>query len=163
MGLRTQKRRRKERKTDYKLRLTLLKSNKPRIVIRKTNKYFTLQVVESNQAQDKVTLGYSSKNLLKEGLDKSCAGSLKSIPAGYLTGLIFAKKLDKKTNYIIDLGMVRTISGNRIFAVVKGLVDGGANINTNDSVFPSEERINGEHLDAKVKEAFNKLKTKVSK
>jgi large subunit ribosomal protein L18 len=160
-GLRTQKLRRKEGKTDYKLRLNLLKSNKPRIVIRRTNKYFILQTVESVEAKDKVTKTLTSKELIKNGWDAKAAGSLKSVPAGYLTGKLFAKDLDKKTEYIIDLGMTRTIDGNRAFAVLKGLVDGGANINVNEKVFPSEERINGEHLKDDVKTMVSKVAEKI--
>ena len=143
MGLRTMKRRRRERKTDYKLRKGLLSSDVPRIVIRKTNKYFIVQVITSNEAQDKVVAGVTSKDLIKKGWDSEKWGSLKSIPAGYLTGLLLAKKIGKG-KFIIDLGMMRTISGSRIFAVVKGLVDGGLDIPVNKEVFPSEERINGE-------------------
>ena len=161
--IRIPKRRRRERKTDYKLRLNLLKSENPRIVIRKTNKHFTIQAVESTEAQDKVTLGITSQVLIKEGLDKKYSGSLKSIPAGYLTGLLFAKKLGPKQEYIADLGMTRTIPGNRIYSILKGLTDGGAKINVNEKVFPTDDRINGEHLKDETKQAFNKLKDKLSK
>ena len=161
--IRIPRRRRREGKTDYKLRLNLLKSGIPRIVIRKTNKYFLVQAIESNEAQDKVTAGLRSYALLKEGLDKKYSGSLKSIPAGYLTGLLFAKKLKNKQEYIADLGMTRTIPGNRIYSVLKGLIDGGAKIKAGETVFPSEERLNGEHLKEDTKATFNKLKEKISK
>ncbi len=156
-GLRTMKRRRKENKTDYKLRTGLLKSGIPRIVVRRTNKYFILQAVESIEAQDKVTATITSKELLKNGWDAKKAGSLKSISAGYLTGLLFAKKLGKG-NFIMDLGMARTESGSRVFAVVKGLIDGGLDISADESVFPSEERLNGEHLKDDVKTMIAKVK-----
>ena len=142
MGLRTLKRRRKENKTDYKLRTGLLKSGIPRIVVRRTNKYFIVQAVESHEAQDKVIATITSKDLLKNGWDAKKAGSLKSIPAGYLTGMLLAKKLGKG-KFIVDLGMARTESGSRVFAVVKGLIDGGLDISANEAVFPSEERLNG--------------------
>ena len=151
MGLRTLKRRRRENKTDYKARRILLMSGLPRIVVRITNKYFILQAIESDEAQDKVIATVTSKELLKNGWDEKMAGSLKSIPAGYLTGLLLAKKL-KKGKYIMDLGMIRTLKGSRVFAVVKGLIDGGLDIPANESVFPPEERLSGEHLrdDAKI-------------
>tara|TARA_Y100000310_G_scaffold216080_1_gene217066 strand:+ start:3497 stop:4009 length:513 start_codon:yes stop_codon:yes gene_type:complete len=163
MTKQTQKRRRKENKTDYKLRLGLLKSGKPRIVIRKTNKYFIVQAVESHEAQDKVIAGITSKDLMKNGWGEKLKGSLKSLPAGYLTGLLFAKLFAKKINnektgFILDLGMVRTINGNRIYAVVKGLVDGGLNIKVNETVFPVEKRLDGEHLKPEVKEMISKIK-----
>ena len=61
MRLRTLKRRRLENKTDYKLRMGLLKSKTDRITIRKSNKYISLQVVKSEEAQDRVLFGISSK------------------------------------------------------------------------------------------------------
>jgi large subunit ribosomal protein L18 len=156
MSKRTLKRRRREGRTDYKLRLGLLKSGIPRIVIRRTNKYFILQVVESLEAQDKVIMTVNSKELLKNGWSKEKNGSLKSVPAGYLIGLLAAKKF-KKGKYIIDLGMARTISGSRVFAVVKGLIDGGLNINVDEKVFPLENRLSGEHLKDDVKSMIAKV------
>jgi len=157
MGLRTLKRRRRENKTDYKSRRILLTSGLPRIVVRRTNKYFILQAVESHEAQDKVIATITSKDLLKNGWDSKMEGSLKSIPAGYLTGLSFAKKLGKG-KYIMDLGMTRTLKGSRIFSVVKGLVDGGLDIPVNEVVFPSEERLSGEHLKDGLKDMIAKVK-----
>lgn len=162
MALRTDKKRRNENKTDYNLRFGLLKSGKPRIVIRRTNKYFIVQAVESFEGKDKVISGVTSRDLIKQGWDKKFEGSLKNISAGYLTGLLAAKKFGDK-EFIVDLGMTRTIDGNRMFAVVKGLADGGANINVNERVFPSEERINGEHLKDELKLMISKLKTKLMK
>jgi large subunit ribosomal protein L18 len=156
-GLRTIKRRRKEGRTDYKARRILLSSEKPRIVVRLTNKYFIIQAVESHEAQDKVLATITSKELLKNGWDKKKSGSLKSIPAGYLTGLLMAKKL-KKGSFIIDLGMARTLSGGRVFSVVKGLIDGGLDIPAKKSVFPSEERLSGEHMGDDIKTMIQKVK-----
>ena len=157
MSKRTIKRRRRENKTDYKARRILLTSGIPRIVIRRTNKYFVLQAVESIEAQDKITATITSKDLLKNGWDAKMGGSLKSIPAGYLTGLLMAKKLNGG-KYIVDLGMARTLAGSRVFAVVKGLIDGGLDISANEKVFPSEERLNGEHLKDEVKSMIVKVK-----
>lgn len=160
MGLRTQKKRRKQGKTDYKLRLGLLKSGLARIVVRKTNRYITVQLVESNEAKDKVIAGVSSKDLIKSGWDAKATGSLKSVPVGYLTGLLAAKKMkDKKV--ILDLGMQRTIAGNRLYSVVKGLVDGGVGLKVNEKVFPSEDRLEGKHLKPVVQEIIKSVKEKL--
>ncbi|MCD4770798.1 50S ribosomal protein L18 [archaeon] len=155
MGLRTEKRRRRENKTDYKARRILLVSGVPRIVVRSTNKYFILQVVESVEAQDKVLMTVTSKELLKNGWDKKKAGSLKGISAGYLTGILMAKKLGKG-KYIMDLGMARTRKGGRVFAVVAGLIEGGLDIPANDKVFPAEDRLMGEHV--KIRDMVEKVK-----
>ncbi|MFA4960531.1 MAG: 50S ribosomal protein L18 [Candidatus Pacearchaeota archaeon] len=157
---RTIRRRRMENKTDYKLRKKILESKFPRIVIRKTNKYFIVQVVESSEAQDRVIKTITSKKLLEYGWDKKMTGSLKSIPAGYLTGLVAAKEIGKG-NFTVDLGMYRTLTGCRVFSVVKGLIDGGLGISANEKVFPSEDRINGEHLKAEMKELISKVKSKI--
>jgi large subunit ribosomal protein L18 len=156
-----QKKRRRENKTDYKLRLKLLTSKKKRIVIRKTNKYFVIQLIESIESQDKIIAGITSAELMEKGFDKKFAGSLKSIPAGYLTGMLFAKKINNKEEYIIDLGMTRTIAKSRVFSVVKGLIDGGLKITANSKVFPPKERLEGQHLSKDVQEAFSKLKEKI--
>jgi len=155
MGLRTQKRRRRENRTDYKARRILLVSGLPRIVIRRTNKYFILQAVESIEAQDKVLITITSKDLLKNGWDKKKAGSLKGISAGYLTGILMAKKL-KKGKFIVDLGMARTKKGGRIFAVVAGLIEGGLDIPANEKVFPDKKRLMGEHTG--IKDMVEKIK-----
>lgn len=160
MALRTMKRRRRENKTDYKARRILLTSGIPRIVVRRTNKYFILQAVESVEAQDKIIATITSKELLKNGWDVKMGGSLKSIPAGYLTGLLMAKKLGKG-KYIMDLGMARTLKGGRVFSVVKGLIEGGLNISADEKVFPSEERLNGEHLKDDVKTMIAEVKKKL--
>jgi len=160
MGLRTMKRRRRENKTDYKSRLNLLKSGIPRIVVRRTNKYFILQAVESVEAQDKILATITSKDLLKNGWDSKNGGSLKSISAGYLTGILMAKKLGKG-KYIVDLGMARTSSASRVFAVIKGLIEGGLDIPANEEAFPTEERLNGAHLKEGLADMIAKVKEKL--
>jgi large subunit ribosomal protein L18 len=166
MGLRTQKRRRRENKTDYKARRILLGSGINRIVVRRTNKYFILQSVESSEAQDKVLVTLTSKELLKNGWDEKKKGSLKSIPAGYLTGILFAKRIKDgnvgsgkrvaDNRFIMDLGMARTDKGGKIFAVLAGLIEGGLDIPADSKVFPSEDRLMGEH--AGLKDMVTKVK-----
>ncbi len=167
MGLRTMKRRRRENRTDYKLRLKLLKSGIPRIVIRRTNRHFILQIVESHEAQDKILITVNSKELLKNGWDEKLRGSLKSIPAGYLTGLLLVKKIKdkkiKRQKFIIDLGMARTLHGSRVFSVVKGLKDGGLNFSFDEKASPSKERLNGEHLKPELKKIVEGVKSKLIK
>lgn len=164
-SLRIPKRRRRENKTDYKARLQILQSGITRIVIRRTNKYIVMQAVESHESQDKVIKGVTSKDLISQGWDAKLAGSLKSIPAAYLTGLLMAQKLGKsKSDYIIDIGMARNHSGSRIFAGLKGLVDGGLNVHAGEEAFPPENRLNGKHIDNKeVQAMIKKLKEKLLK
>ena len=140
--MKTQRRRRKQAKTDYKSRLALLKSEKPRLVVRKTNRYIIAQIVESKAAQDKVIAKVSSKDLLDSGWPKEKSGSLKSIVAAYLTGFLLVKKLkDKPKEVILDSGLQRNIHGSRIYATLKGAIDAGLSIPHKKEALPSDERL----------------------
>ena len=146
--MRTLKNRRRSNKTDYRKRLSLLKSEKPRLVFRKTNKHIVAQYISSNETRDKVEIGFNSKQLLKYGWPKELSGSLKSLPAAYLTGLLIGKKIlkEKKETPIVDLGMLRTIHKSKIFAFLKGVADSGLGIKCDEETFPKESRIKGEHM-----------------
>ncbi|MCW8965922.1 MAG: 50S ribosomal protein L18 [Candidatus Pacearchaeota archaeon] len=150
--MKTIRRRRKENKTDYLNRLKLLKSNKPRLVFRRTNRYIISQYVTSYEAQDKVVFGVNSKDLLKYGWSESAKGSLKSITASYLTGYLAGKTiLDKKLEKpIVDFGMIRTLHKTKVFAFLKGMIESGIEISCDEECFPQENRIKGEHMKNKV-------------
>jgi len=159
----TPKRRKIERKTDYKARLNLLKSDTPRIIIRKTNKYIIVQYVKSHEGQDKIIIGITSKDLLNYGWDKKFVGSLKSIPAAYLTGKLAGNKILEKVGKeaILDIGLAKNISGSRIYAVLKGLIDSGIEIPHSEKAFPSEDRILGKHLKENIHKMINGVKEKI--
>lgn len=161
--MKTLKRRRKERKTDYAKRLKFLKSEKPRIVFRKTNKYVIAQYVTSRETQDKVEFGITSKSFLKYGWPEEFKGSLKSIPASYLLGFLTGKEIkkNKKPIPIIDFGMARSVHGTRIFAFLKGIIDSGIKIKHDEKIFPSEERIKGIHLKEDFSKIFEKIKSEM--
>ncbi|MBU4070269.1 MAG: 50S ribosomal protein L18 [Nanoarchaeota archaeon] len=161
--MKTFKRRRRENKTDYGNRLKLLKSETPRIVFRKTNKYVILQYVVSEEARDKVIIGVTSKNLLKYGWPKEFEGSLKSIPAAYLTGLLIGKKIlkEKLKTPIVDFGMIRPIHKTKIYGFLKGLIDSGIEIKHKAEIFPEEEKIKGKNLKKDFTETFTKIKSKI--
>ncbi len=152
---RTIKRRRLEAKTDYNARLSMLKSGKTRLIVRKTNRYLIAQLVSSNLAQDKVIVGVSSKDLLGLGWPKELAGSLKNRIACYLTGMLLASKAKGK-EAILDLGMHRNISGSRIYALVKGAIDAGLKIPCSEESLPKIEA-----KDEKFSGIFEKIKQKL--
>lgn len=152
--------RRLQAKTDYKARLALLKSGRPRLVVRKTNRYMIAQIVETDIAQDRVVVGVISKDLIAKGWPVDKVGSLKSLAASYLTGLLLGKMAkDKKIQEaIVDLGMNRSIKKSRIYAVVKGVSDSGLKVPHDEKTFPSIEEVN---KNPELKEIFNKLKDKI--
>jgi large subunit ribosomal protein L18 len=151
------KRRRIENKTNYHKRLLLLKGNSPRLVIRKTNQYIVLQIIESKNAQDKVTYSASTKELLKLGWPKEKEGSLKSLSASYLAGLLLGKKAAKlKERVIPDTGLSPSTKGSRIYAAIKGFADAGTQINYDEKIMPTIDRIEGKAN--KLDEIFKKVK-----
>lgn len=153
------KRRRKEYKTDYKKRFELLKGGLPRIIFRRTNRYLIIQYVVSKEAQDKIIFGIDSKELLKYGWPEK--ESIKSIPASYLTGYLFGKKiLSKKLDTpVLDFGMTRVLHKTKVYAFIKGLVDSGIKVGCEKENFPEESRIKGEHLKNKI--PFDEIKNKI--
>jgi len=152
------KRRRIEAKTDYVARLSLLKSSKPRFVVRRTNRYMIAQLVSSKNAQDSVLLSVSSKDLLDKSWPSDKAGSLKGLPAAYLTGILFgnlAKKISKEA--ILDLGMHRNVKKSRIYAVLKGAVDAGLVVAHSGESLPSEKDITSKSCGSLVASLKGKL------
>jgi len=162
--MKTQKKRRQQHKTDYKKRLNLLKSEIPRLVFRKTNKYFISQYVLSEEAKDKVKFGISSKKLLSLGWPEDFKGSLKSIPAAYLVGYFMGKKIlkEKLKQPIVDLGMVRSLHKTKQFGFLKGLIDSGLKIDCKKEAFPEEDRIIGKSMKKDFSEKFKEIKEKIN-
>ena len=136
------KKRRRENRTNYKKRLDLLKKGYKRLVVRKTNKYIILQIIESKHAQDKILYTVNTKELLRHGWPKENAGSLKSLAAAYIAGKLLGKKVkDIKGRVILDIGLNPSTKKSRIYAVLKGLSDSGINIPFDESIVPDDEKI----------------------
>ena len=146
--LKTPKKRKREFKTSYSKRFGFLKSGLNRVVVRRTNLYLNVQLVESHEAKDVVLVSVSSRDLLKNGWPKEKKGSLKSIPAAYLTGYLAGKRMLEKSKgkVILDIGLQRNKPNGRLYSIMKGLVDAGIDIAHDEKVFPHGERIEGKHL-----------------
>lgn len=157
--MKTLRRRRKENKTNYKKRIKLLKSKSPRLVIRRTNRYFIAQYITSKEAADKVEIGITSKMLLKYGWPEELHGSLKSLPAAYFLGLLIGKKIQEEGLKIpiTDFGLYRALHKSRLYAFVKGLVDSGLKVKHRDKTFPEEKKLKGEKI------PFQEIKTNINK
>ena len=163
--MKVDKRRRREGKTDYASRIALLKGETPRVVFRKTNRYIIAEYVTSKAAQDKIEIGFTSKKLKNFGWPAEFEGSLKSVPASYLTGFLMGKEIAKaklKTP-IIDLGMMRVIGKSKAFAFIKGLVDAGIKIKCDEENFPEEDRLSGKNLKKDFSKTFKEIKSKIEK
>jgi large subunit ribosomal protein L18 len=137
-------RRKREGKTDYRLRLRLLKSRKPRFVVRKSLKGITCQIVRYEREGDKILVSSHSRELGKLGW-KFHGGN---VPSAYLTGMLCAEKARKHkiSQVILDMGLYRSTPGNRLYSALKGAVDGGLEIPHSGDIFPKQERISGQHI-----------------
>ena len=138
-------RRRREGKTDYHRRKKLLISGLPRLVARKTNKHIIAQIVEASIEGDRVLASAHSSELRKKF---GWLGSLKNLPAAYLTGLLCGYRALKRNvkKAILDIGLQTPSKGARVFAVMKGCIDAGIEIPHGEEILPSEERIKGQHI-----------------
>lgn len=132
-------------KTDYRKRLSLVKSKIPRLVVRKSLKNILAQIIEYNENGDKVLVSASTKELEKKFGFKA---SKKNIPASYLLGLLIGKKALSKgiKKAILDTGFYRNIKGSKIYSVLKGSLDAGLEIPYEKEILPSQERIEGKHI-----------------
>ena len=139
-------RRRREQKTDYRIRLRLVRGGETRAVIRKSTSHITVQFVNWEMQGDKTLLTVSSSHLAKFGW----GAGMGNVPAAYLTGLLAAKLASTMgiKEVIVDLGMQTNTNGSRLYAAVKGMVDGGLCIPHDSAKLPSEDRISGKHIAA---------------
>ena len=92
-----------------------------------------------------------SKDLLKKGWPVEKAGSLKSLGAVYLAGLMLGKKYEGK-KVILDSGLIPNTKGSRVYAAVKGVADAGVDIPYDEKVIPEKERIENFEFFNKVRE-----------
>lgn len=140
---RMQFRRRREKRTDYNNRLSLLRSGKTRLVARKTLKHCLVQLVDYTPQGDKVIAAANSLELKKFGWSLPTG----NLPAAYLTGFLCglkAKSVVKEA--ILDIGLHDSTKGGTIYAVLKGVIDAGIQIPHSEEVLPSPDRINGKHI-----------------
>jgi len=153
--------RKRQGKTNYHKRLNLLKSHKPRLVVRKSLRNIQVQIIRFNESGDKVIAGAHSRELIRAGWKASRS----SIPAAYLTGYLAAKKAESKgiKEAILDIGLYPSVQGSRLYAALKGFLDGNLTINHDPKIFPSEKRLFGEHIAKDLKKQIEEVKKKLGK
>jgi large subunit ribosomal protein L18 len=134
-------RRRREKKTDYAARRIMATSDKPRFVIRVSNKNIMVQLIESKIEGDYVIIEVHSSELH----DMGWKASGKNTPAAYLIGYLAGLKALEAgiEEAILDMGLKRSTKGNKVFAVVKGANDAGLYIPCDSDVAPSPDVLEG--------------------
>ena len=137
-------RRLREGKTNYKKRLALLKSGKPRMVVRRFSNSIIVQFIEFDEKGDRVIAQANSKDLVRLGWK----GHPANLPAAYLVGYLAAKRALEKgvKEAVLDIGPATPVHGSAPFAALKGALDAGINIPHGEEALPKPERIRGEHI-----------------
>lgn len=137
-------RRRREVRTDYHQRLRLLKSGKPRLVARKSNKHVTAQLVATGPSGDETVASAHSSDLEEYGWDAPTG----NLPSAYLTGLLAGKRAREADvdEAVLDIGLNTATPGSKVFAIQEGAIDAGLDVPHNDSVLADWSRTRGEHI-----------------
>jgi len=152
-------------------------SPKYRMVVRCSNKKILCQIVHAKMIGDFTICQASSLELPKYG----AAVGLTNYAACYAVGLLCARRLLKKLGMdeeyegqtevdgemytveeegdkrpftcLLDVGLVRTTTGNKVFGCLKGAADGGLNIPHSEKRFPGYDR-EGKDFDAETHKKY---------
>jgi len=152
-------------------------SPKYRLVVRCSNKKILCQIVHAKMIGDFTMAQASSLELPKYG----ASVGLTNYAACYATGLLCARRLLTKLGLaddyegqtevdgemytveeegekrpftcLLDVGLVRTTTGNKVFGCLKGAADGGLNIPHSEKRFPGYDR-EGKDFDAETHKKY---------
>jgi len=151
------------------------KTPKYRFVVRITNKDVICQIFSSDLSHDVCLASAYSHELRRYGITLG----LTNYAAAYATGLLLARRVNAKyglaetyegnttidgNDYnvepgadrapfraLLDVGLHRTTTGNRVFGALKGACDGGIDVPHKDRRFPGSKREEGKWVaDAEV-------------
>jgi large subunit ribosomal protein L18 len=136
-------RRRRTGLTNYKKRLQLIISRKPRLVIRVSNKYINCQVIKYKSDGDVTIIAFNSKNLINYGFKGS-----KNLQSAYLTGLVAGLKALKEgiKKAVLDTGLKPSVKNSRIYACLKGFIEAGVSVPHGDEVMPDDKLLKKDEL-----------------
>jgi len=138
-------RRRREGKTDYQQRRSLVASGLPRMVIRGSLKNVSVQLIKAEARGDRVIVSAHSDELTKK---YGWQGGKGNLPAAYLTGMLcgFKAIASGVKEAVLDLGLHVPSKGSRVFAALKGALDAGIIIPHDENKLPDEKRVQGMHV-----------------
>jgi len=154
--------RRRTAETDYHRRLRMLKGGLPRAVVRVSNTQVTCQLISYHGDGDRVLASVTGKNLV-DNFKWPSESSRKSVPACYLAGLAMAKESleNGHSKAILDIGLASSSRGGRVYAALKGMIDAGMEIPHSEDILPSDDRVNGEHIDETIAKAVAATKKSI--
>ena len=132
----------RQHKTNYRKRAAILIGRHHFITIKVTNQNVLSRLLAPDIKGDKVLVTAHSRELVKQGW----GGSLNSLPACYLTGILLGKKCLEKN---FDSGVLYTGLNpftSRVAACLKGIVDAGVHVPASEDSFPEQDRLEGNHI-----------------
>jgi len=137
-------RRKREGRTNYRLRYKLIKSGKPQFIVRRSLRYVYVSISKPEVGGDKTILTVSSKILR----DKFGWYGLKNIPAAYLTGYIAGRQALEKgiKEAVLNLGYAWNKNASIPYAAVMGAIDAGLEIPLGEEAYIDTDRIKGIHI-----------------
>ena len=137
-------RRKREGATNYRKRLKILTSNKPRLVVRRSLKNIQAAIVEYDKKGDVVKISAHSSNLKKFGWVYGTG----NLPTAYLVGFLVGARAKnaKFDDVVFDMGFNKSVKGCRVYAALAGALDAGLNVPHSKEILPSKERIMGKHI-----------------
>ena len=137
-------RRKRKGFTNYRKRLKILTSNKPRLVVRKSLKNIQANIVEYDKKGDIVKVTCHSSVLKKIGWNYGTG----NLPAAYLVGFMLGAKA-KAANFkdaVFDIGINKSVKGSRVYAVLAGALDAGLKVPYGENILPDKNRLSGKHI-----------------
>ena len=137
-------RRRREHRTNYRLRKKLILSGLPLFYVFRSLRYITVSFIIPKPEGDHTVAAACSKELMKRfGLVSG-----KNLPAAYLTGLLAGARAKKAgiSKAIINLGVTWSKKASIPFAAAQGARDAGIEIPIGEEALVDWKRIRGEHI-----------------
>jgi large subunit ribosomal protein L18 len=132
----------RQHKTNYRKRSAILIGRRPFITTKISSQNILAQTLKPTLTGDVVIASAHSRELIQHGWK----GSMNSMPACYLTGLLLGNKCMEKgaANAVLYTGNDRFTT--RVAACLKGIVDSGINIPVSRESLPKEDRVSGKHI-----------------
>ena len=132
----------RQHKTNYRKRSGILIGRRPFIITKISGQNISAQALKPTLTGDIVIASAHSRELIRHGWK----GSMNSMPACYLTGLLLGKKSIQKgaTNAVLYTG--NNPFTTKVAACLKGIVDSGINIPVSKESLPGDDRVSGEHI-----------------
>ena len=137
-------RRRREGKTNYHRRRTLVVSRRPFITVFVSDKNVSAQLHVPEKSGDRVVVQAHSRELMEHGW----RASRKSLPAAYLVGYLLGLRALKAgvSSAVLYTGVRAFVPGSRIAAVVAGAREAGLDVPASEDALPDESRLRGDHV-----------------